>query len=161
MMMSYILALLVPPDSETLTITSGRDYAGLRDYETVIRGTCDGRPASFTITAATRQRPGRLVLRGGSFERELPVGFLDGSLVTNGLYYTGLACDGERLHLSSEAIRDIGDDIILVRQNAVLDLGTGALTLRELKRLSPEETRSELTDGRDIAIDSSGRLDIR
>lgn len=156
---AFLALAAQPPGSETIEVI-GRDMAGVENYEKIIRGTCDGQPASFTIVTATRERPGRLVLRGGSFARHLPPTFLDGSLVTNGLYWTGLACDGRRVQLSAMAIRDEGDEIVLVRQNAVLDLDTGEITLRGLRRFSPAETRSELTDGRDITIDANGRLNI-
>ena len=153
----FLLIIMIPPGSETIHIR-GRDLSGLQEYEKIIHGTCDGTPASFTIRTATREQPGRLVLRAGSFERELPPTFLDGSLVTNGLYHTGLACDGRSVQLTAETIRDAGDQFILVRQNAVIDIRTGILTLRDLRRLSPEQSHSELTSGRDTAIDASGRL---
>jgi hypothetical protein len=153
---AFLLAV-GPPESVSVHVT-GREMSAVQHYESVIRGTCDGRPTSLRITMATRGRPGSLVLRGGRFERELPPRFLDGALVTNGHYYTGLACDGQRLQLSGEAVRDGGDEIILVRQNAVLDLRNGSLSLTELRRLSTAETRSELTGGHDVAIDDEGRL---
>lgn len=130
---------------------------GLRDYEHIIRGTCDGRPASLTITLATRERPGRLVLRAGSLEREVPATFLDASLVTNDFYYTGLGCDGQRLKLSARAIGDDSGEIVLIRQSATLDMHTGQVSLSELTRFSPEETRAELTEGIDATIDANGR----
>lgn len=144
---------------ETIVINT-REMVGVQDREQIIRGTCDGQATSLTITNATRERPGQLVLRAGSVERELPPTFLDGSLVTNGLYHTGLACDGRRLQLSGLAIRDEGDEAVLIRQKAVLDMRSGALRVTELRRLSPAETRSELTAGQDATIDSSGRLAV-
>ena len=145
--------------SETIVINT-REMVGVQDREQITRGTCDGQAASLTIANATRERPGRLVLRAGSVERELPPSFLDGSFVTNGLYHTGIACDGRRVQVSGLAIRDDGDEVVLVRQNAVLDMRTGALRVSELRRLTPAETRSELTAGHHRTIDSSGRLEV-
>lgn len=155
-----VLAILVAfgaVQPETIIIDT-RDMIDVQDREQINRGTCDGQPASLTITNATRERPGQLVLRAGSVERELPPTFLDGSMVANGLYHTGLACDGRRLKLSGLAIRDDGDEAVLVRQDAVLDMRSGTLRVTELRRLSPAETRSELTAGNGATIDSSGRL---
>jgi hypothetical protein len=75
----------------------------------------------------------------------VPPTFLNGTLVSNGLYYTGLACDGRRLQLSALAVRgDAHGDLVMDKQNAILDLRTGILTLTDLHTLSPAETREEL-----------------
>lgn len=158
-LLSLVLALIGQPEMEEIRITHGRDMAGLRNYETVIRGTCDGRPASATITMVDLRalpradlrtvdlwRRGRVVLRTGRLSREVPPAFLNGSLVTNGLHWTGLACDGRRLQLNGLAIRtDAHGEIVMDAQEATWDLRTGELSMSALRTLSPAETRSELS----------------
>jgi len=123
----------------------GREMTGLRNLETVIRGTCDGRPASATITKAYWGVRGRLVLRSGRWVRDVPSTFLNGALLSSGLQSAGLGCDGRRLQLHALAIRaDSHGDLIMDRQDAILDLRTGILTLTDLRTLSPAETREEL-----------------
>ena len=64
--LSYALSLLAQPPANVPIRIYGREMAGLHDREDVVRGTCDGRPASATITKAYRGRTGRLVLRSAS-----------------------------------------------------------------------------------------------
>ena len=160
MLLSIALALIgQPPEMEEIKVTHGRDMAGLRNYETVIRGTCDGQPASATITlvdlrtltgvdlrTVDLRRRGRVVLRTGRLSREMPSTFLNGSLVTNGIHWTGLACDGRRLQLNGLAVRtDAQGEIVMDAQEVTWDLRTGDLTMSALRTLSPAETRSELS----------------
>ena len=140
-----VLALLAQPPGMTRIEINTRDMVGLRDRENVIRGTCDGRPASATIVMASSGGGGRLVLSAGSLTREVPPTFLNGSLVANGLFHTGLACDGQRLQLSASAIRTGAQgEIIMDVQRIIMDLRTGAISMTEMRTLSPAETRSEL-----------------
>lgn len=119
--------------------------SGLRNLEEVLHGTCDGRPASATVTRAryggTR---GRLVLRGGGFTREVPPTFLNGGVLSSGFKSTGLACDGRRLQLHALALRaDAHGEIVMDKQDATLDLRTGELSMTALTTLSPAATRAE------------------
>lgn len=140
-----VLAVLAQPPGMTRIEINTREMVGLRDRENVIRGTCDGRPASATIIMASSGRAGRLVLSAGSLTREVPPAFLNGSLVANGLFHTGLACDGQRLQLSASAVRtDAQGAIIMDVQRIVMDLRTGEVSMTEMRTLSPAETRSEL-----------------
>jgi hypothetical protein len=138
------LAFLAQPGMTRVDVF-GREIIGLRNYEDVIRGTCDGRPASAIITKAYHGQRGRLLLRSGRWAREVPPAFLNGAAFTSGLQSLGLACDGQSLQLHALAIHpDAQGELVMDIQNATLDLRTGALTMTELRTLSPAETRSEL-----------------
>jgi len=142
-------ALAQLEEMEEIRIT-GYEMSGLQNRETVIRGTCHGRPASATIgmidlRSAHPERTGRVMLRAGRWVRQVPRAFLHGNLIFNGINWTGLACDGRRLKLNARAVRrDDGGEIVMDAQEAILDLRTGIVTMTELRTLSPAETRSEL-----------------
>ncbi len=138
------LLFLVQPEGMTRITVTGREMVGLHNREDVIRGTCDGRPASATITKAYRGARGRLVLRSGRWAREVPSTFLNGALLTSSLQSVGIGCDGQRLQLHALAIRENGQgEFVMDIQNAILDMRTGALSIDEMRTLSPAETRSE------------------
>ena len=138
-----VLGLAQPPEMVTIKVF-GRDMSGLRDQEVIYRGTCDSRPASAEIRRSTLTEPGRLVLRAGRWRRTLPATFLCGAALTSALHSIGLGCDGRRLQLHALAIRENAQgEFIMDIQNAFLDMRTGALSLDEMRTLSPSETRSE------------------
>lgn len=144
-LVALALALLSQPQEMATIRVFGREMSGLHNRQDIIRGICDGHPASVTITKAYRGAAGRVVLRAGRWRRELPTNFLNGSLLSSGLKSAELACDGRRVQLSGLAIRaDAHGDLIMVVQNAILDLRTGDLSLTELRSLSPAQTREEL-----------------
>ncbi|TMJ19681.1 MAG: hypothetical protein E6G92_07890 [Alphaproteobacteria bacterium] len=146
-MINVVIALLMvsPPSESTPIRIDIREMSGLRHSDEVVRGTCDERPVSLTITKAYRDAPGRLVLRLGRRTQEIPVSFLNGQLVQESLQSVGLACDGRRLQVRAIVARaDSGGDIVLDVQQATLDIATGSLVIGALRTLSPAETRSEL-----------------
>lgn len=148
-MIPLLLAILAiqPPPVQRVTVTSGRDMAGLQNPETVIRGTCDGQPASATITRTADGRNGRIVLRVRRLTRQFPRSFLNGAVIINTVHSLGLACDGRRLQLHGTAIRpNPAGEIRLETQDIVLDIRTGALSIGSLMTLSPAETRAEFTN---------------
>ena len=143
--LSIALALLLQPEGMTRITVTGREMVGLRDRVDVIRGTCDGRPVSATITKSYRGAMARLILRAGRWTREVPAPFLNGSLFANALQSAELGCDGRRLQLHARAIRGNGrGDLVLMVQNATMDMRTGAISLSELTTYSPAQTREEL-----------------
>lgn len=132
-----------PQGMERITVT-GREMIGLRNREDVIRGNCDGRPASATIIKAYRGARGGIVLRAGRWVREVPRGFLDDLLLTSSLKSTELSCDGRRLEFHALVIRENAEgEFVMSIQNATLDMRTGALSVDPMRTLSPAETRSE------------------
>ena len=138
------LALIAEPQ-DTLIRVFGREMVGLHDREDVIRGTCDGRPASATIIKAYRGRAGNIVLRAGRWASALPPNFLHGALLSSGFQSLGLACDGQRLQLHALALHQNAEgELVTEIQNAILDLRTGRIEVTELRTLSPAETRSEM-----------------
>lgn len=143
--LSIALALSLQLEGMTRITVTGREMVGLRERVNVIRGTCDGRPVSATITKSYRGATARLILRAGRWTREVPPPFLNGSLFTNALQSAELGCDGRRLQLHALAIRGDGHgDIVLMVQNATMDMRTGVVSLSELTTYSPAETRAEL-----------------
>lgn len=143
--LSIALSLLAQTPGMTRIDINIRETVGLHDREDVVRGTCDGRPASATITKAYRGRTARLVLRSGRWATDVPPTFLNGGLFTRSLNSLGLACDGERLELHALLIRpDAQGEIVMDIQEATLDLRTGAVSMSEMRTLSPAETRAEL-----------------
>jgi len=143
--LSIALSLLLQPEGMTRITVTGREMVGLRDRVDIIRGTCDGRPVSATITKSYRGATARLVLRAGRWTREVPPLFLNGHLFTSALQSAELGCDGRRLQLHALAIRGDGHgEIVLMVQNATMDLRTGVVSLSELTTYNPAETRAEL-----------------
>jgi hypothetical protein len=138
-----LAAVVAPPATERIVIT-GREMVGLRDRQDVIRGTCDGRPASATITKAYRGAAGSIVLRAGRWTREVPRGFLDDLLLTSSFQSSGISCDGRRLELHALVLHENAQrEFVMSIQNATLDMRTGRLSVDEMRTLSPAETRSE------------------
>ena len=134
----------VAQGSVAIPITT-RDMTGLHNRQDILRGTCDGRAASLTITKAYRGATGRLVLRGGRWTRDVSPAFLGGRLVTNSLQSVGIGCDGRRLQVRGRVLRtDSRGEIVLDVQNVVLDLRTGMMTMDDLRTLTAAETRAEL-----------------
>jgi hypothetical protein len=146
-MIDYLIALafLAPSQAMAPIRIDIREMGGLHNREDVIRGTCDNRPASLTITKAYRSAPGRLVLRIGRRTQEIPASFLNGQLVRQSLQTVGLACDGRRLQVHAIVARaDNTGETVLDVQGATLDIASGNLTIGTLRTLTPAETRSEL-----------------
>lgn len=144
--LTYLASLLLASGQPGQVVTiHGRDMAGLRDREDVIRGSCDGHPASATIVKAYRGRAGRLTLRGGRFARDIPATFLGGALFRQRLTFAGLGCDGRRLQLHALAIRpNARGELVMDIQDATLDLRTGVVSTTDLRTLTPAETLAEL-----------------
>lgn len=147
MLLSLALSLLAEsPEMVEIRVAHGREMTALHDREDVIRGSCDGRPASLTITKVYRGQTPRLLLRGGRWAREVPPSFLNGALFSSGLKSAELACDGQRIQISGLAIRaNSQGEIIMDLQEAILELRTGVMTLTDLRTLTPAQTRSELS----------------
>jgi hypothetical protein len=105
-LLSIALFVVAQPQEMVPIRINTRDYSGLRGREDILRGTCDGRPASATITKSYWGRRGRLVLRAGRWVREVPPNFLNGSLFSSGLKSAELSCDGRRLQLHALTIHE-------------------------------------------------------
>jgi len=144
MLLFLALLSLTQPEGMTRITVTGREMVGLRDRVDVIRGTCDRRPVSAIITKNYWGARGRVVLRAGQWRREVPPTFLNGSLLSSGLKSAELESRLPRVQLHALAIRENAHgEFVMEIQNAVLDMRTGALSIDEMRTLSPAETRSE------------------
>lgn len=147
MLFFIALGLVVQPQgTEEIRVTHGRDMTALHERQDVIRGSCDGRPASLTITKVYRGQTPRLVLRAGRWRREIPPAFLNGAMFSSALKSAELACDGQRIQISGLAIRANSEgQLIMDLQEVILELRTGELSMNPLRTLTPAETLAELS----------------
>ncbi|HEU0099176.1 MAG TPA: hypothetical protein VFQ67_10420 [Allosphingosinicella sp.] len=135
-----ILAAAAQASDPAAITVQGRDYTGLDQFTQVVTGTCDGTPASATITKARRGASGKIELRHGSVARDLPSSFAEGLLVRNTAYQLGLGCDGKRLKLEAHVVQmNWGRNIRYFSQQATWDLGADSLVVSEPVAESPGE----------------------